>query len=285
MSKKIALLSKKRDYGRSSYLSQVPIIASFGDRALVHVDKSVKADAYISGFVEDANELLDIRDMISDAKLDNEKTLALIDPDFADDGKIYEGVKGDYVSNIKKLMEVSDIITPNLSEACIITDSSYDEYKDKYSIIKYENDDKEKVNELSKKIISSIAPLLDKIRFKKNQISIITGIELYNAVLTILDVYDGDHGKRQTTCNYAEKVEGRSGAGAIFDAMYFETATHGFNLIDSLSVTTSFINNSLRYTRDQKAIESDGIVYEPILHDNIVVIRKSLKEKRGEIKC
>lgn len=285
MSKKIALLSKKRDYGRSSYLSQVPIVASFGDRALVDITKDVKADAYITGFVEDADEFLDIREMISDAKLDEPKTLALVDPDFADDGKIYDGVKGDYITNIKKLMEVSDIITPNLTEACIITDSSYDEYKNKYSTINYESGDKEKTNELSKKIIGSMVTLFDKIRFKKNQISIITGIELYNAVLTILDVYDGDHGKRQTTCNYAEKIDGRLGAGAIFDAMYFETATHGFNLIDSLSVTTSFINNSLRYTRDQKANESDGILYEPILHDNMVVIRKSLKEKRGEIKC
>lgn len=285
MAKKIALINEKKIYGRDAYFSQIPIIASCGDRPVCTINEGEKIDAFITGFVSKADRLLDIRESIADAKLDDPKTLALIDPDFADKGKIYEYINGDYVTNYKKLMEVSDIITPNLTEACILTDSSYEEYKNKYATISYDGGDKEKTNELSKKIISTILPLLDKIRFKKNQITIITGIELYNAILTILDVYDGDHGKRQTTCNYSLKIDERDGAGTIFDAMYFENCTHGFNLVDALSVSTSFINNSLRFTRDQKYDIKEGIVYEPILHDNIVVIRKTLKEKRGEIKC
>ena len=116
------------------------------------------------------------------------------------------------------------------------------------------------------------------------EITIITGIELYNAILTILDVYDGDHGKRQTTCNYSEKIEPRAGVGEIFDAMFFETSTNGFTLIDSLSASTSFINNSLRYSRDKNIRNELGIFFEPILFDNVMVMRQKLNEKQKEIK-
>ena len=111
----------------------------------------------------------------------------------------------------------------------------------------------------------------------------ISGIELYNSVLTILDVYDGDHGKRQTTCNYSEKVEERYGAGEIFNAMYFGTSTNGFTLVDALSVSTSFINNSLRFSKDKNFDKKDGIVFEPILYDNMNVIKQKLEENRKKL--
>lgn len=284
MNRKVALINDMTLNGRSAVLSQIPIISSFGDRAYVGVSENIKYDAFITGYIENASEILKMRELIADAKLDNQNVLALVDPVFADKGNLYTNITKEHVTNYKKLIEISDIMTPNLTEACVLADVSFDEYKDKYCTIKYENESKEKVDNLSKKIIETIFPLLDKLRFKKNQITIVTGIELYNSILTVLDVYDGDHGKRQTTCNYSEKVEERKGAGEIFDAMFFETCTGGFNLVDSLSVSTSFINNSLRFSRDKKIDKTDGIVYEPILNDNVNVIKQKLREDMKKVK-
>ena len=284
MNRKVALINDMTLNGRSAVLSQIPIISSFGDRAYVGVSENIKYDAFITGYIENASEILKMRELIADAKLDNQNVLALVDPVFADKGNLYTNITKEHVTNYKKLIEISDIMTPNLTEACVLADVSFDEYKDKYCTIKYENESKEKVDNLSKKIIETIFPLLDKLRFKKNQITIVTGIELYNSILTVLDVYDGDHGKRQTTCNYSEKVEEREGAGEIFDAMFFETCTGGFNLVDSLSVSTSFINNSLRFSRDKKIDKTDGIVYEPILNDNVNVIKQKLREDMKKVK-
>ena len=221
-----------------------------------------------------------MREIIADAKLDNPRVLALVDPIFADGGDRYNGITDAHIENYKKLLEISDIMTPNLSEACMLVNENYEDYREKYCTMSYENGNKEKTGEISKKIIQSIFPLLEKLRIKKNQITILSGIELYNSILTILDVYDGDHGKRQTTCNYSEKMDDRYGAGEIFDAMFFETSTNGFNLIDALSVSTSFVNNSLRFSKDKNFDKKDGIVFEPILYDNIMVARKKLEEKR-----
>ena len=283
MNKKIALINDMKRYDRMAYLDSVSIISTFGDKAYIDVEENKSYDAFISGYIEDSDKILHLREFIGDAKLDRPHTLYLCDPVFGDDGKIYENITDKHIENFKKLMEVSDIITPNFTEALILTNESYEENREKFNIIKYENDSKEKIDKLSRKIIESIFPILDKILFKKNQITIITGIELYNAVLTILDVYDGDHGKRQTTCNYSEKVESRDGAGDIFDAMFFETSTNGFGLVDALSATTSFINNSLRYSRDKKIDKNLGIFFEPILFENVMVMRNKLIEKNKKI--
>lgn len=280
MNKKIAILNELKKYDRMCYLNSIPIIAAFGDRPYVGFSENVKYDGFLTGYFEDSSKILETREIIGDAKLDNPRVLALVDPVFADNGVKYNGITDAHIENYRKLVEISDIMTPNLTEACILANESYEEYREKYCTINYESGDKDKTNELSKKIIQSIFPLLEKLRVKKNQITIISGIELYNTILTILDVYDGDHGKRQTTCNYSEKVEERYGAGEIFNAMYFETSTNGFTLVDALSVSTSFINNSLRFSKDRNFDKKDGIVFEPILHDNIVVIRKKLEEKK-----
>lgn len=309
MKNKIALFNDLSCYGKTSITMQMPIISSFGDipsfafnsyltnaYSMEHKEKfttydnfnttltmwqknNIIFDGFITGYIDNPKDILNVREFIVDNKLTKEKSLALVDPVFADEGKNYCAITDEHIDNYKKLMEVSDIITPNLTEACILAGENYDDYKDKFSTAIHEPKDKIKTNDLSKKILEAMLPLLDKLRFKKNQITIITGIHLYNSVMTLLDVYDGDHGKRQSTCNFSEKVGGNFlGCGDLFDAMFYETATNGFNLVDALSVTTSFINNTLRFTRDQKFEVSEGIVYEPILVDNVLAMKKKLKE-------
>lgn len=282
MNKKIAIVNDLKRYDRMAYMNSIPIIAAFGDRPYIGVSENVKYDAFITGLFTDSGKILEMREIIGDAKLDKPQTLALVDPVFADNGVRYEGITDDHITNYKKLLEISDIMTPNFTEACMLADESYGDYREKYCTIQYDSGNKDRTNEISKKILDSILPLLEKLRVKKNQITVITGIELYNSVLTILDVYDGDHGNRQTTCNYSEKREERHGIGEIFDAMFFETSTNGFGLVDSLSATTSFIDNSLRFSSDNKFNINDGIVYEPILHLNVEMMRKRLEEIKNK---
>lgn len=275
MNKKVLLLNELKRNGRDAYMNIIPIITAFGDRPYINKTNDKKYDAIITGYIYNSDDILDVREFITDAKLEG-GVLTMVDPAFADKGIKYDGITDKHIDNFKKLLEISDIMTPNLTEACMITGEKYDEYREKYCTINYESGNKDKTNELSKKVIESIFPLLEKMRIKKNQITIITGIELYNAILTILDVYDGDHGKRQTTCNYSMKIEERTGVGEVFDAMFFETSTNGFTLVDALSASTSFINNSLRFSRDNKFNLDEGLVFEPILYDNVVAMKQRL---------
>ena len=55
----------------------------------------------------------------------------IVDPAFADNGKLYPAFNLDYVNAMKSLVAVSDVVVPNLSEACFLCDieykTSYDE--------------------------------------------------------------------------------------------------------------------------------------------------------------
>lgn len=51
----------------------------------------------------------------------------VIDPIMADFGKLYAGFSEDFPSQFKKLVKYADIIVPNLTEACLITDTPYSE--------------------------------------------------------------------------------------------------------------------------------------------------------------
>lgn len=51
----------------------------------------------------------------------------IIDPIMADFGELYAGFSKDFPSQFKKLVKYADIIVPNLTEACLITDYPYSE--------------------------------------------------------------------------------------------------------------------------------------------------------------
>lgn len=51
----------------------------------------------------------------------------IIDPIMADFGELYAGFSEDFPSQFKKLVKYADIIVPNLTEACLITDYPYSE--------------------------------------------------------------------------------------------------------------------------------------------------------------
>jgi len=49
----------------------------------------------------------------------------IIDPVFADGGKLYSGFDGEYVKQMAKLISHADVILPNLTEACFMADIPY----------------------------------------------------------------------------------------------------------------------------------------------------------------
>lgn len=312
MQKRVALINDLSGYGKCSINTQIPIIAAFGDTAsccltsylsnhTAYRDKvkidlneelpkvlkmweelNFKFDGVITGYVGNAANILNIREYLADQKLENDNMFIMVDPVFADNGKMYCEMTDEHVTNFKKLMEISDITTPNITEACMLTGVDYEVLRIKCGLLNYEGNEQAQLEKLSKKVIEACKEVLEKIIFKKNQITIITGIELYNSIVTIMDVFEGDKGVRQTTCNFAKKLDPRPGAGDLFDALFMETKLFGYGLVDCLNITSGFISNALRFSIDKKYPYEEGIIYEPILFNNMNVIMQNTK-RRDEV--
>ncbi|MEG2857909.1 MAG: bifunctional hydroxymethylpyrimidine kinase/phosphomethylpyrimidine kinase, partial [Clostridia bacterium] len=80
-------------------------------------------DAIYTGFLGNAQQIEIILDFID--KFKSEKTLLFVDPVMGDNGDIYATYDKNLCSEMRRLVARADIITPNLTEACILAGVPY----------------------------------------------------------------------------------------------------------------------------------------------------------------
>lgn len=79
-------------------------------------------DAVYSGFLGSAEQMDDIERMVQLFH----PALTLVDPVCGDDGLVYKTYTPAMCARLRRLMGIADVITPNLTEACVLTDTPYD---------------------------------------------------------------------------------------------------------------------------------------------------------------
>lgn len=306
--RRVALVNDLSGFGKCSINTQIPIISAFGDvpytlltsylsnntsyKNFHKVDlkdelpKVIKTwddngfafEGIMTGYIGDPQNILDVKDFVVNQKINNQ-SIVLVDPCFADDGQMYCSITDEHINNYKTLLEVGDFITPNMTEACMLTDEDYESKRVKLNLLSYEGNDKDKLKHISEKVIEVLKPVIEKIVKKKKQTCLITGIKLFNSVVTILHIVDAGRDLVQTTFNFTNRFDDRPGTGDLFNAVFFETILNGYTYIDALNISSGFVSNALRFTIDSKFRKEEGIIYEPILMDNINFIKQNTKRK------
>ena len=82
----------------------------------------LKPDAVLTGYFRNTEQIELMVDTIE--KLP-ESTKIFIDPIMGDNGKLYSGFTQEYVEAMRKLIQKADVIYPNITEACLLTDTPY----------------------------------------------------------------------------------------------------------------------------------------------------------------
>lgn len=84
-------------------------------------------DAVYTGFLGSEAQIEFIRGFISDFRAKNDKTKAFIavDPVMGDDGELYSTYTPELAHGMKRLCVGADLITPNITEACLLADEKY----------------------------------------------------------------------------------------------------------------------------------------------------------------
>lgn len=83
-----------------------------------------KFDAFLLGYLG-KKSLMDTAEKCFD-KFSADGVKIIIDPVFGDNGKLYGGFDLEYVAAMRKLIKRADIILPNVTEACFLTDTPYE---------------------------------------------------------------------------------------------------------------------------------------------------------------
>lgn len=125
--------------------------------------EGIDFDAIYTGYLGSEKQIDYVTDIFENTLKRSGKIF--VDPAMADNGKLYPGFDENYAKAMKRLCKKADYIIPNLTEACLLTDTEYKESYDKEYI---DNIIEKLQNECSNNII------LTGISYRKNK----TGIEV-----------------------------------------------------------------------------------------------------------
>ncbi len=190
-----------------------------------------------TGFLGSVDQINIVTDFISNFK--NKETIVVIDPVMGDYGKPYPTYTAEMCQGMKELVKYADIVTPNVTEACIVTDTAYRRDFTKNDII------------LLAKKISSIGP-------KK---IVITGIPQKSYIGNL--VYE--EGKEPRIVKNRKVGTERSGTGDIFSAIIAADAVNGVPFVDSVEKASHFVKKCITRSIELDIPVTDGVCFEEVL--------------------
>ncbi len=201
-------------------------------------------DGILTGFVSDVRQIKIIEEFCDTFKKDD--TLLLVDPVMADNGQIYPVYSKELCDEVKRLALRADIITPNLTEFCVLTDCDYDEImKNAYS----EN--------MTAVLFEKSKPLFD------NGIKtvIVTSVPVTEGMVTNCIITDSG----VETVSSKKFTGSFSGTGDLFASVVCGAVVKGESVYDAVCKATRFLEASISATVCECTRCEDGICFEAFL--------------------
>ncbi len=176
-----------------------------------------------------------------------EDAIKLVDPVMGDDGKIYDTYTDDMRRDMKLLVKLANIITPNLTELCELCGCDYPTQK------------------ISLLQIEKMCKTLDVAQI------VVTG--LCNGIVCDIDVgkvanFVYDNGKTYTVQNKKVPVM-YCGTGDTFASVLCGALTRGDSLEDAVKLASKFTAECTEYTYKMGGDKLYGIMFEKMLGDLI----------------
>lgn len=271
--KKVATINDLSGIGRCSLTAAIPVLSALGVQCCpfptavlsnqTEFDKftflditdemiryketwnelGINFDCIYSGFLGSEKQI----DIVLNFVQEKEKVLTVVDPVMGDNGTLYDTFTDVMCKKMKRLVSIADIVTPNLTEACILTGEVYDKY----------GTSNEKVMKIAREI-ADMGP--EKV--------IITGIIGENKIYNF--AYDKNEDKYfmiESDFNH----ESYSGTGDIFTSIIIGLLLNGHDLNFSIKNATKFIYNTINFTSKFNTNPKEGIMFELFLKELILI--------------
>ncbi len=264
--KKIAVINDICGFGRCAISAALPIISAMkiqccplptaifsnhtGYKSFYCADFTAHMDTYmkeweklglrfngiLSGFLG-SEEQLDI--VIRFFNMFAEDAEVVVDPVMGDHGKLYSTFSPALAARMKELLPYAKILTPNLTEACILTDTPY----------RRDMDDETLCNICGQ--LSAMGP--EKI--------VVSGLESGDDLVNFVFVA----GKAPMKICEHKVGACRSGTGDVFSSIIAADAVNGIDFGESVCHASAFIAKVLRRAVEMQIPEADGICFEEFL--------------------
>lgn len=172
-------------------------------------------------------------------KFKGQNTAVIIDPVMGDNGELYPNFPIELAEGMSELVSFADILTPNLTEACILTGTEYNE-----NICD---------SELSK--------LCEKLSLMGPEKIVISGLERGENLLNF--IYE--RGKEPILYEEHKTGPGRAGTGDVFASLIAADTVLGKPLFEAVKHASGFVAKLLRRAVELGIPETDGLPFEEFL--------------------
>lgn len=213
-------------------------------RIAAHWEKEgIKFDGIYTGYLGSTDQIDYVMDIFN--KLMNDGGKKIVDPAMADFGKLYPAFDAEYVEAMKKLVAISDLTIPNITEAAFLTGIDYkEEYGEDY--------------------IKSLVKGLLELGAKE---VVLTGVSYDESSTGILVASDSNyqyykHEKLPISCH---------GTGDVYASAFVGAYLHGKSTYEAAGIAGEYTVKCIKNTIGDDS-HWYGVKFEPVLPELIKVL-------------
>lgn len=279
MMKKVAVIQDMSSFGKCSLTAAIPVLSVMGVQAVPLPTAILTAQTgYSSFYCEDLTSKMDYfvdewsklgatfdgihtGFVTGKEQIDNifrflnvfhsSETTLLVDPVMGDLGEVYKMYTGELLDRMKALVKSADIITPNITECCLLTGLSYEKLQS------YRDD----------------ADYIKALEEAGHQLQQTTGA---NVIITGLNPPPADASKRYVGNMYVDAQrsfssireyngESYSGTGDLFASVIMGGMMRGQDLVESMKLAEAFLAASIEATSKEQIPREAGVNFEKFL--------------------
>ena len=200
-------------------------------------------DAIYSGFLGDERQIEAVESIID--RFSGKGCPVLIDPVMGDDGELYSTYNDELCRRMRELCSVADIITPNLTEACFLSDVEYRDTSDMSAAEAFE---------LAEALRERLATLT------KGKI-VITGIPHKDGMFGTYGHTEVDS-ERGDMYSVARMSKSYPGTGDLFASVLLGSLLHGYDESSAIRFASDYITRVMEYTSHFDTPEREGVAFE-----------------------
>ena len=267
--KKAAVINDFTSFGRCSLAVTIPILSAMkvqccpvptafftnhtGFDSFAWTDNTARLDDYIAewrklnlrfdaiqtGFLGSDEQVSFVHRFVSAFKTPG--TVVCVDPVMGDYGRLYPTYDLARAESMRSFLEVADILTPNLTEACFLADVPYrDDFSD-----------------------AELVSLCERLAEPNGGKIVVSGIPRGETLVNF--IYEPG---RPFALHPEPKVGGdRSGTGDVFASVILADAVNGVGFAESVRKASVFTAHAVRRTVELGLPPKDGLAIEEVLGD------------------
>ncbi|MBR4026317.1 MAG: pyridoxamine kinase [Lachnospiraceae bacterium] len=283
MIKKVAVFNDLSGFGRCSLTAAIPILSALGiqcnpiptmvltgqggypvtfcrdltdmlsDYTTAWKANHAEFEGIYTGYLTGSKQISYVFDFLEVFR--TEHTFLLVDPVMGDNARTYRIFSEELLTSMKQLSRKANLITPNLTEACLLSDTPFEEV--------FELQEKTVVLEKVKQIGETLRTYAE-----CTQDVIITGVKIQeNTQSFIYNVAVTNKGTYMFTSHLFDKSF--SGTGDLFASAMCGLRLNGYSTQEAMNIAGNFLYHSISDTMNEFTDGNDGIFFEKHLSELI----------------